>query len=60
MQLNSCLVLNLDPCGRCNEIAVPMKSVEYRDQLSDGCLIKHLPLPRRKSKLTRRQQYPNV
>ena len=60
MELNSYLVLDLGPCGRCNELAFPIKCVEYRDQMSDCHLIIHLPLRRFKSKLTRRQQYPNI
>jgi hypothetical protein len=60
MELNSYLVLNVGRCGQCNEFAVPIKCVEYRDQPSDFRLILHLPLPQCKCILTRRQQYPNV
>jgi len=60
MELNPYLVLNVGLCEQWNELAVPIKYVEYRDQLSDFSLIIPLPLPRRKCMLTRRQQYPNV
>jgi len=60
MELNLYLVLNVGLCEQCTELAVPIKCVEYRDQLSDVRLIIPHPLPRRKSILTLRQQYPDV